>query len=253
MKKLYVILGMVALIGFCFTPVMAQDEINDDSAGTVAQVKWIGGLEFASAWNYAYLRVTENRELYCIWPGIGPFPNPDLSAAFHLPSGARLIRAQLYAWDSNNNNDVNVKLEIVRENWLTKGSQSLVTIETDTDDIGPQYTIAEGAVGHNIRNLNGWYHARVTLDNGNQGRSLRLWGVRLFYKLRIAPGPAIPTFSDVGIGNAFYDEIEAMAASGITTGYGDGTYGPDDNVTRGQMAAFFARALGLYWAASAGF
>lgn len=38
------------------------------------------------------------------------------------------------------------------------------------------------------------------------------------------------------------DAINRFAEAGITVGYGDGTYGPNDNVTRGQMAAFLQRA-----------
>jgi hypothetical protein len=43
----------------------------------------------------------------------------------------------------------------------------------------------------------------------------------------------------------FFREIEAMKASGVTTGCGTNLYCPDTTVTRGQMAAFFARALAL--------
>jgi hypothetical protein len=42
----------------------------------------------------------------------------------------------------------------------------------------------------------------------------------------------------------FEEEIERLAAAGITTGCGPGTFCPDDPVTRAQMAAFLRRALG---------
>ena len=54
------------------------------------------------------------------------------------------------------------------------------------------------------------------------------------------------TFTDVPLNHTFYLDIEAVYAAGIAGGYGDGNYGPADNVTRGQMAAFLARALGLH-------
>lgn len=263
MKKLFVILGMVALIGFCFQPVMAQNEINDDSAGTVAQVKWIGSFEFGSAWNFPHLRVFEDREIYNHWwdpvpVWWAPMDNADLSAVFHLPSGSRLILARLYAFDNwaVDGQDFNVRLRIVRENWGTKQSWSMIDISTDPDNNGPGYTTVEGAstwAQSIIKNRDNFYHARVTLGDGDRGINLRLWGVRLYYKLRVAPGPAIPTFGDVGTGHMFYDEIEALAASQITLGCGGGDFCPGDPVTRGEMAAFLARALGLYWPASAGF
>ncbi|MDH3499503.1 MAG: S-layer homology domain-containing protein [Acidimicrobiia bacterium] len=52
------------------------------------------------------------------------------------------------------------------------------------------------------------------------------------------------TFTDDN-GNAHEGFIEAIAAGGITSGCGGTRYCPDDDVTRGQMASFLARALNL--------
>jgi hypothetical protein len=40
--------------------------------------------------------------------------------------------------------------------------------------------------------------------------------------------------------NIFYDEIEWGAANGIINGYTNGKFGPNDNVNRGQAAAFLS-------------
>ncbi|HEX4438485.1 MAG TPA: S-layer homology domain-containing protein, partial [Thermoanaerobaculia bacterium] len=40
---------------------------------------------------------------------------------------------------------------------------------------------------------------------------------------------------------------EALNAAGITGGCGNGNYCPDGPVTRGQMAVFLSKALGLHW------
>jgi len=71
--------------------------------------------------------------------------------------------------------------------------------------------------------------------------------VLVLYKLQVSPAPAFATFSDVPVGSFWHQYFEVLAASGITTGYGDGTFRPDNPVTRGQMAAFLSRALGLHW------
>ena len=52
------------------------------------------------------------------------------------------------------------------------------------------------------------------------------------------------TFTDDD-GSVHEPAIEAIAAEGITLGCGDGLFCPNDGVTRGQMAAFLVRALGL--------
>lgn len=51
------------------------------------------------------------------------------------------------------------------------------------------------------------------------------------------------TFTDDD-GSIFEADIEWLASVGVTDGCGDGTYCPDDKVTRAQMAAFLHRALG---------
>jgi hypothetical protein len=252
--KLALSLIMAVLIGLCFTPAWAQEDSMDASAGLMAQYKWIGGLEFDSVWGFPFIRVFENREIWNI--DFQPLPwleNPDLSAAFNLPSGARLLKAKLYAFDGNSGNDVNVKLEIVREFWPNRQSVSLVEMETDTDDLGQGYQAVERTVNHNIRNRDNWYHARVTLDNGDQGLSLRLWGVRLYYKLRVNKN--LPTaFTDISHkSDRVQEAVNALAASGITKGCGGTNFCPDANITRGQMAVFLAEALGLYWPADSGF
>ena len=60
-------------------------------------------------------------------------------------------------------------------------------------------------------------------------------------------GPAT-RFVDVPSGHLFLDEIEWLAAGGITRGCNPPTndrYCPDDTVTRGQMAGFLVRATDL--------
>ncbi|MFC4355207.1 S-layer homology domain-containing protein [Chryseomicrobium palamuruense] len=52
------------------------------------------------------------------------------------------------------------------------------------------------------------------------------------------------TFSDVGQSTAAYPFIRKLIPSQITIGFPDGTFRPDENLTRAQVAIFLARALG---------
>ena len=63
--------------------------------------------------------------------------------------------------------------------------------------------------------------------------------------LPVSAAPATATFLDVPASNPFFQFVEALAASGITAGCGGGNYCPNNPVTRGQMAVFLAKALGL--------
>ena len=51
-------------------------------------------------------------------------------------------------------------------------------------------------------------------------------------------------FIDIG-GTTHQASIESLAASNITSGYSDGTFRPDNPVTRGQMATFLAVGFGI--------
>ena len=63
--------------------------------------------------------------------------------------------------------------------------------------------------------------------------------------LTVTPTAAATSpFSDIG-GSSFRDEIEWLAAEGITSGCGAGRFCPDGLVTRGQMASFLARMFDL--------
>lgn len=58
------------------------------------------------------------------------------------------------------------------------------------------------------------------------------------------PGSGSPEFSDIA-NSPHRASIEAVAAAGIASGFPDGMYRPNAEVTRGQMATFLARALSL--------
>ncbi|WP_082786715.1 choice-of-anchor I family protein [Sporosarcina psychrophila] len=57
----------------------------------------------------------------------------------------------------------------------------------------------------------------------------------------------IPTFSDVKNieSHHFYDSVTSLASRGIVKGFADGTFKPNQSVTRGQIASVLAQTLGL--------
>ena len=68
-----------------------------------------------------------------------------------------------------------------------------------------------------------------------------------FYRMAGSPqftAPSTPSFKDVPRDHPFFKEIEWMRARGITTGWSDGTFRPNDAVNRDAMAAFFYRYAG---------
>lgn len=49
------------------------------------------------------------------------------------------------------------------------------------------------------------------------------------------------------MGHPFFQFVEALSASGITAGCGNGNFRPSAPLTRGQVAVFLSKALGLSW------
>lgn len=72
-------------------------------------------------------------------------------------------------------------------------------------------------------------------------------GATLWYHLQVSTPPVTATFGDVPTDHPQYQFVEALAASGITVGCGSGNFCPDATLTRGQMAVFLSKALGLHF------
>jgi hypothetical protein len=66
------------------------------------------------------------------------------------------------------------------------------------------------------------------------------------------PAPPTPTatacniqFSDVPVGSTFYQWIHCLVCLGIVNGYPDGTFKPNNNVTRGQLSKIVSNSAGF--------
>jgi hypothetical protein len=79
--------------------------------------------------------------------------------------------------------------------------------------------------------------------------TLQVRGMIVGYVLQVSPPPPTATFNDVPTSHPFFQYVEALYASGITAGcqVSPPLYCPNSPLTRGQMAVFLAKALGLQW------
>ena len=78
--------------------------------------------------------------------------------------------------------------------------------------------------------------------------------VTMLYRMTGAQAPASPpAFSDVAEGAWYAEPVRWAAEAGLVTGYGDGRFGPNDPLTREQLAVILHRlALSRGYAAEAG-
>ena len=161
----------------------------------------------------------------------------------NIPTGAGI---QGYTvWLIDNSATGAVTYQFYRTNLVTNVSQNILTYSSSgTPGTVRSFRDFPGA-DHRVNNSRAAYW--ICINNTVTGTSLQSAGVTFWYNLAISPAPATASFSDVPRGASFFREIEALARSGITTGFADGTYRPLNPVTRQAMAAFLSRALGLHW------
>jgi DNA-binding beta-propeller fold protein YncE len=94
----------------------------------------------------------------------------------------------------------------------------------------------------------GRYQPDATVDRGQMAVYIARALVSPTGDAALPDPPAEPTFSDVSAENDWawcYPHVEYLAAEMIVQGYSDGTYHPEQAVTRDQMAVYVARAFEL--------
>jgi hypothetical protein len=172
----------------------------------------------------------------------------DWWAPVHLPQGAIMTSIELEACDSTASGAILFGMAKMVAPGVSGGSGNITSVGS---------TGLAATPGCSFFPLN--LTTPTTVDNSNDAylvfvdwsgvfaNTNRAIAVRVFYKLQVSPAPATATFNDVPTSHPFFQYIEALANSGITSGCGGGSYCPDNYVTRGQMAVFLSKALGLYW------
>jgi S-layer homology domain len=75
-----------------------------------------------------------------------------------------------------------------------------------------------------------------------------LTAVRVYYTLQVSPAPAVATFTDVPTSHPFFQFVEVLVGAGIAAGCAPALYCVNSPITRGEMAVFLSKALGLHFA-----
>jgi len=172
-------------------------------------------------------------------------------ATVTLPAGANIQWLDLYYYDTSAGSDITATLRAYYggDFWGTVPNYIDIASVSSSGSGGYGYAVSS-YFSHTVNNdvaYGGGYQYTVNVVLPVGDGSLGFKGVDLWWNRQISPAPATATFSDVPTSHPFFQEIEALAASGITTGYSDGTFRPNNYVTRQALAAYLARALGLHW------
>jgi hypothetical protein len=163
----------------------------------------------------------------------------------HLPQGASVQYIRIFYYG----NDVSVNIGAGFYKMSTDGTYTLIQALSPAATAGGATYEQFGPFSETIDNSpsSGYtYNILASLEKSGAATT-RIYKFYLYYKLQISPDPAYATFSDVPVGAFGHRHVEALVASGITTGCGGGNFCPNQPLTRVQMAVFLAKALGLHW------
>ena len=120
--------------------------------------------------------------------------------------------------------------------------------DVDVPGVSGCFAVSSPIIGHAVP-MNAGHRLEffVNWETAPIDGSVKLAGGEVWWHRTVSTGPATSDFLDVPTSDPRYNFIEAIFGAGITAGCGGGNYCPDQPVTRGQMAVFIAKALGLYW------
>ena len=207
----------------------------------------VGAFQFTGfdATSSANFIANENGSRGCSGPCI-------YEATVMLPEGALVREMTLAACDTDPDGHILVQFyrmaDLENPPIVTRSVLSTGLPQTNGCDVyGTSPFIEPIDNAHNVYGINVSF---ISPNLPARTLDLRFSAVRLFYQLQVSPAPATATFNDVPTNHPFFAFVEALAAAGVTGGcnVSPPMYCPDAPLTRGQMAVFLGRALGLHFA-----
>ncbi len=164
------------------------------------------------------------------------------------PEGALLGALDVWGYDASTDSDMHYALIASCDG---PGGQTETFLDDgDLPGSAGAFHFSSTFAGVTVNNAECGYAIRFKFtDPGDPpvGSLIRLRKVRLSWIRQVSPAPLSASFADVPTDHPFFQFVEALVRSGITVGCGLDSYCPDEPLTRGQMAVFLAKALGLQW------
>jgi hypothetical protein len=192
---------------------------------TYEQVPAVAFTPYVSGSVYSLLAVNSGQALRT-----SANPGQYFGAPVHIPSGALVKYLELDACDDTGSTGY-VQASIIQSDRLgnvTGAAPFILSDGTGCKFLSEDVT-ALGFVADNLTKRY-WLAAFISAADGFK---VGLASMVVGYQLQVSPAPAVASF------------VEALGASGITGGCGGGNFCPNNPVTRGQMAVFLSKALGL--------
>ena len=175
-------------------------------------------------------------------------------APVYLPTGALLNGTHIRYYDNDSTGYVWVQFATFAcSNGAACTKSTLVQVSSDSSGTPGYTTLSDtGSNGVTWRNYDQSAstinYAMIRAYFSEYSTALKLGPIMIWYQRQISPAPATATFDDVPVGSFGFQQIEALADSGITAGCDSNNFCPNSPLTRIQMAVYLSKALGLHWA-----
>lgn len=234
----------------------AQDTDAVDAEGTVGDPAGFFSTIHASDFshtssNSVYSASFGGTELQC-FEGSSRF----IGVFRDLPSGANAVTPVVAYYDNDDIQNLRAELRRTCTSFFNFGGQEpeTTTLWMGSSSSTPGYAVLVGdePLNETIQGDHCVYTMWVRLGNGIScapDNEVRLLKAGLGWHRQVSPLVVLGggTFDDVPPDHLFSQHIEALADSGITAGCDADNFCPNASLTRGQMAVFLAKALGLDW------
>ena len=169
-------------------------------------------------------------------------------AAPDLPAGVQIMQIEMEGCDTSATAHISTYLFVTPSPSGGVALARLATSGADANVPGCDFFFVDTSADNIfVDRWNNRYTLRIEISGTDNTTSVR--AVRVYYKLRVKPAPVTASFTDVPTSHPFFQYIEALKASGVTGGCvaSPPQYCPNDPVTRGQMAVFLSRLVGLHF------
>jgi S-layer homology domain len=167
-------------------------------------------------------------------------------APIQLPSGVEILGIELEGCDDSTGSGVELHL------FVCGGPGDFCLDQTDYlvgtggfSTVGCAYFARTATSPLTVSNADHTYFLQIV--DADTSPMTRFRTARVRWRRQLSPAPASATFADVPPSHPFFQHVEALFDSGITAGCGEGNFCPDRPITRGELAVFLSKALGLHW------
>lgn len=174
--------------------------------------------------------------------------DPVASVQVHMPSGSSFKGVRWWGYD---NNAADLQFYVIRTCLPVSGGglpgSLVLATATSSGTPGDDSAFINIPGVETVDNQACTYWIRTVWNASST--QLQLYKVRAQWERQVSPAPAVATFGDVPTDHPYFQFVEALSASYITAGCDAAPplYCPDAPLTRGQMAVFLSKALGLHW------